>query len=170
MLGSIFRKLMICAGALTVAAVLTTPTLADKNDHGGVKIKSKSSPFIARLNIGDPDITVVQNGPLSVLVRCTPYKDGARATVILTSDEPFLRGKTYPAYSEVILITAIDFSPATSSNYSTAAGTGFMTEDGRRAILFVRDMPVSFFQFDIDCSVHGEAVALREKKKRDDRD
>ena len=95
---------------------------------------------------------------------------GARASLIVTSDEPWVRGNLLPAFSGVEIVIATDSSPATPSQLSSSAERGFTSDDGSRAILFVRDMPVSFFQFGADCTFHGEAVVLREVDDDSDSD
>ena len=154
-------KKLLSAVALAAALAMPATAVADDDDHESTA-ESETTGFIAKLFIGDPDLTVVQNGPLRVLVRCEAAGSGALASLIVTSDEPFVRGSLIPALTEITLLARGDSTPASPSQALTVADVGFTSDDGSRAILFVRDMPFSFFHFGADCTIHGEAVELRE--------
>ena len=144
---------------VALALVLMMPATALTGDNVSTA-ESMTTGFIAKLNIGDPDLTVVQNGPLRVLARCEDFGSGrVLSTLIATSDEPFIRFNSYPALAEVQLQT---ITSDTLSQFNFSGPVGFTSYDGTRAILFVRDMPFTFFQFGADCTIHGEAVKLKE--------
>ena len=148
-----------------LAVILATPapTLAEHLDDD-VDLEHEVVPFIVKMDVGDPDHTIAENGDLKVFVRCgNPSGSLNRVETFGTSSSPFAGflnvGPLNPANTEVLMTdlqsSFREFNRDVDQGSFVQDGTHYIGIDGES-----QSQGVNIFGF--DCFTAGTAVLITE--------